>query len=245
MLRSDYSQLIILLQAALGEMPKSVEKELDLKALFKLSQQQEVVALALDGLQKLSTAYNGVLRADVQTKAVKMQWIGSLMAQEKRYAANYCAAKDLSELHDCNDICIYVLKGLSISQLYPVPSHRFSCDLDCFLISKSDGCNAYESGNSLGASVGCKVDADYYKHSVFSYKGLVVENHRYCCSVKRSRRTRELENYLEGLLNGYTPQYIDDTKLALPPELFQALFMIEHANGHFLYSKMSIKHVCD
>lgn len=245
MLRSDYSQLIILLQAALGEMPKSVEKELDLKALFKLSQQQEVVALALDGLQKLSTAYNGVLRADVQTKAVKMQWIGCLMAQEKRYAANYCAAKDLSELHDCNDICTYVLKGLSISQLYPVPSHRFSCDLDCFLISKSDGCNAYESGNSLGASVGCKVDADYYKHSVFSYNGLVVENHRYCCSVKRSRRTRELENYLEGLLNGYTPQYIDDTKLALPPEMFQAMFMIEHANGHFLYSKMSIKHVCD
>ena len=137
------------------------------------------------------------------------------------------------------------MKGLSISQLYPVPSYRFSCDLDCFLISKSDGCNAYESGNSLGASVGCKVDADYYKHSVFSYKGLVVENHRYCCSVKRSRRTRELENYLEGLLNGYTPQYIDYTKLALPPEMFQAMFMIEHANGHFLYSKMSIKHVCD
>ena len=36
MLRSDYSQLIILLQAALGEMPKSVEKELDLMALLKL-----------------------------------------------------------------------------------------------------------------------------------------------------------------------------------------------------------------
>lgn len=45
MLRSDYSQLIILLQTALGEMPKSVEKELDLKALYKLSQQQEVVAI--------------------------------------------------------------------------------------------------------------------------------------------------------------------------------------------------------
>ena len=99
MIRSDYSQLIILLQAALGEMPKSVEKELDLKALFKLSQQQEIPAIALDGLQKLSTAYNGVLRQDVQTKAVKMQWIGSLMAQEKRYAANYIAAKNLSELY--------------------------------------------------------------------------------------------------------------------------------------------------
>lgn len=85
MLCSDYSQLIILLQAALGKMPKLVGKELDLKALFKLSQQQEVPAIALDGLQKLSTAYNGVVRQDVQTKAVKMQWIGSLMVQEKRY----------------------------------------------------------------------------------------------------------------------------------------------------------------
>ena len=245
MLRSDYSQLIFLLQAALGEMPKSVEKKLDLKALFKLSQQQEVVALALDGLQKLSTAYDGVLRQDVHTKAVKMQWIGSLMAQEKRYSTNYSAAKSLSELYDSNGICTYVLKGFSISQLYHVPSHRFSCDLDCFLINKSEGCNAYESGNSLVASTGCNVEADYYKHSVFSYKGLSVENHRYCCSVKRSKRTRELERYLEGLLDGYTPQYIDDTKLALPPEMFQALFMIEHANGHFLYSKMSIKHVCD
>lgn len=245
MLSSDYSQLIILLQAALGGMPKSVEKELDLMALLKLSQQQEIKAIALDGLQKLSTAYDGVLRQDVHTKAVKMQWIGSLMAQERRYAANYCAAKNLSELYDSNGICTYVLKGFSISQLYPVPSHRFSCDLDCFLLNKSDGCNAYESGNSLVASAGCNVEADYYKHSVFWYKGLSVENHRYCCSVKRSKRTRELERYLEGLLNDYTPQYIDDTKLALPPEMFQALFMIEHANGHFLYSKMSIKHVCD
>lgn len=245
MLCSDYSQLIILLQAALGKMPKLVGKELDLKALFKLSQQQEVPAIALDGLQKLSTAYNGVVRQDVQTKAVKMQWIGSLMVQEKRYAANYCAAKDLSELYDSNGICTYVLNGLSISLLYPVPSHRFSCDLDCFMISKSDGCNAYEFGNSLVASVGSKVDADYYKHSVFSYKGLAVENHRFCCSVKRSKRTRDLESYLVGLLKDYTPLYIDDTWLALPPEMFQALFMIEHANGHFLYSKMSIKHVCD
>ena len=111
MIHSDYSQLIILLQAALGEIPKSVEKELDLKALFKLSQQQEVVAIALDGLQNLSTAYNGVVRQDAQTKAVKMQWIGSLMTQEKRYTANYCAAKVLSELYDSNGIYTYVLKG--------------------------------------------------------------------------------------------------------------------------------------
>lgn len=245
MLRSDYSQLIFLLQAALGEMPKSVEKKLDLKALLKLSQQQEIPTIALDGLQKLSTAYDGVLRQDVQTKAVKMQWIGSLMAQERRYAANYCAAKNLSELYDSNGICTYVLKGFSISQLYPVPSHRFSCDLDCFLLPQTGCFDAYELGNLLIEDKGSKVDTEYYKHSIFTYKGLAVENHRYCCSVKRGKRTRDLEAYLVGLLNDCTPHFISETRLALPPQMFQALFMIEHANGHFLYSKMTFKHICD
>ena len=75
------------------------------------------MAIVLDGLQKLSTAYNGVIRQDAQTKAVKMQWIGSLMAQEKRYAANYCAAKDLSELYDSNDIYTYVRSRMAVMHI--------------------------------------------------------------------------------------------------------------------------------
>lgn len=71
----------------------------------------------MDGLQKLSTAYNGVVRQDVQTKTVKMQWIASLMAQEKRYAANYCAVNYLSELYDSNGIYTYVEGTFYISAL--------------------------------------------------------------------------------------------------------------------------------
>lgn len=217
----------------------------DFKSAFALAQQQEVSAIALDGLQKIAAAFPDLLINDASLKAMKLQWIGNMMAQERRYNANFIAAKDLAELYDDNEICTYILKGLSIAQLYPVPSHRFSCDMDCFLLSKENMSVAYESGNSIVKAIGCNVDADYYKHSVFAYKGLAVENHRYCCSVKRSKRTRELERYLESLLNGYAPEYIKGTKMALPPRMFQALFMIEHANGHFLYSKMSMKHICD
>lgn len=242
---SAIDSLIYLLQAAFGETPEVRHQSIDLKTVYELSQKQEVTAIALEGLQKLVAIYPDLLQADISTKAIKMQWIGNMMQQEKRYKANLLAAKELATLYDRNEIQTYVLKGFTISQLYPIPSHRFSCDLDCFLLSKHNYTNAYEFGNSLVESMGCKVDASYYKHSVFAYKGLTVENHRYCCSVKRSKRTRDLEMYLSSLLKDYSPQYIPDTKLAIPPQMFQALFMIEHANGHFLYSKMSMKHVCD
>lgn len=243
--QSAIDSLINLLRAALGDAPKVRPQSIDLKTVYELSQKQEVTAVALEGLQNLVDIYPDLLQADISTKAIKMQWIGNMMRQEKRYDANLLAAKELATLYAQNEILTYVLKGFTISQLYPIPSYRFSCDLDCFLLSKHNDTNAYEFGNSFVETIGCKVDASYYKHSVFAYKGLTVENHRYCCSVKRSKRTRELETYLISLLKGYVPQYIPNTKLAVPPQMFQVLFMIEHANGHFLYSKMSMKHVCD
>lgn len=243
--QSAIESLIMLLQAALDKVPEVRPQIIDMKKVYELSQKQEVTAVALEGLQKLVDQYPNLLQADISTKAIKMQWIGNMMRQEKRYSANFLAAKELATLYDRNEILTYVLKGFTISQLYPIPSHRFSCDLDCFLLSKQDNTNAYEFGNSLAESISCKVDAAYYKHSVFSCQGLTVENHRYCCSVKRSKRTREMETYLNSLLKGHLPQYIPNTRLAIPPQMFQALFMIEHANGHFLYSKMSMKHICD
>ena len=243
--QSAIDSLINLLRAALGGAPKVRPQSIDLKIAYELSQKQEVTAVALEGLQKLVDIYPDLLQADISAKVIKMQWIGNMMRQEKRYNANLLAAKELATLYDRNEILTYGLKGFTISQLYPISSHRFSCDLDCFLLSKNGSTNLYEFGNSLVESMGCKVDASYYKHSVFAYRGITVENHRYCCSVKRSKRTRDLETYLSSLLKNYVPQYIPDTKLAVPPQMFQALFMIEHANGHFLYSKMSMKHVCD
>lgn len=243
--QSAIGPLIMLLQTALGEVLEVHPQSIDLKSVYELSQKQEVTAVALEGLQKLTDIYPDLLQVDISTKAIKMQWIGNMMRQEKRYNANLLAAKELATLYDRNEIQTYVLKGFTISQLYPIPSHRFSCDLDCFLLSKQDCTNVYEFGNSLVESMGCKVDASYYKHSVFAYQGLTIENHHYCCSIKRSKRTRDLETYLSSLLKGYVPRYIPDTKLAIPSQMFQALFMIEHANGHFLYSKMSLKHVCD
>ena len=237
--------LRLLLQASLGEMPKGIPQGFDIQDVFELSQRQGVTALSFDGLKKLAEVYPEILENTSSARAVKLKWIASMVAQEKLYRENLLAANELSDFLSENNIYTYVLKGTSISRLYPVPSHRFSCDLDCFLVSKDGISDAYTMGNSLVASKGVRVDTSYYKHSVFQYKGLKVENHHFCCSIKRSKRTKELELYLEVSLKNFIPEYLQGTTLALPPQMFQALFMIEHANGHFLYSKMTIKHVCD
>lgn len=39
--------------------------------------------------------------------------------------------------------------------------------------------------------------------------------------------------------------FLNDSKLALPPLPFQALFLLEHACAHFLYEKMTLKHIMD
>ena len=240
--------LIALLRVAFTKsITIKLPSDIDWHKVIRISYLQEVNCLAVDGLAVLSECKgNCFTQLNISIpKNDKLKWFGQCLAQERTYKLHFAVAKEISYLYDSNGITTYVLKGFSISNIYPLPSHRFSCDMDCFLISHTGTLAAYKQGNEIISSKGYNVNSEYYKHSVFTYKGLTIENHRYCCSVKRSKRTKDLERYLEGLLNGYTPQYIDDTKLALPPEMFQALFMIEHANGHFLYSKMSIKHVCD
>lgn len=236
--------LVILLRAALTK-NKTIKLpyDIDWHKVIKISYLQEVNCFAVDGLDILSLC-KAELKCDIPPK-YRLKWFGNCLTQERMYKLYFSTAKEISYLYDSKSIITYVLKGFSISKLYSKPPHRFSCDMDCYLKPKTGNFDAYKKGNEIISLQGYGVNTDYYKHSVFSYKGLTVENHRYCCSVKRSKRTRDLETYLEGLLKGYSPQYIAGTKLAIPPQLFQALFMLEHANGHFLYSKMNMKHVCD
>ena len=63
----------------------------------------------------------------------------------------------------------------------------------------------YKEGDKLVEERGEEVDRSYYKNSSFVFKGLPVENHRYCCSIKRGTRTADLEAYLESLLFDYKP----------------------------------------
>lgn len=232
--------LIRIISVSLGR--DSVELptcEIDWKAVIEQAYQHEVVALVFDGYKQI----HDLLGNQALSQRDLLEWIGQSLHIESQYQQQLKSARGLSEIYANNYICTYILKGVSIAQFYPNPSHRYSCDFDCFLVK--DSISAQEDGNKLVEDRGIEVDRSYYKNSSFVFEGLHVENHRYCCSIKRGKRTADLERYLESLLCNYTPEYFDGTKLALPPLMFQAFFLIEHACGHFLYEKMSLKNICD
>lgn len=241
-MESGIDILIHLLASALsGVKPKTKLTCTKWGDVITLAIKQQVVAIALDGYQQLHKEEC----VGAMDKSLLLKWFSCSVNQESQYTKQLSSSKKLSEFYYANGIMTYVLKGFSIAKCYPIPSHRYSCDLDCFIKTVNTKCDAYEKGNSLMRANDINVDDRYYKHSEFQYENIHVENHRFCCSVKRGKRTKELELYLQGLLNSWTPYYIEDSKLALPPLLFQAIFLLEHANGHFLYEKMSLKSVCD
>ena len=240
---NEISEILIkLVRVALtSKLPESIDLY-DCNSLVQLAYHQEVAALVYDAVEYLYDSGNEILK----DKEAKLRLLKQAIKQEQLYANNIQIIKKASEIFDTNGIIMYVLKGVSTAQYYPKPQLRYSCDMDCLLAAK--GVNGFEGrfeeGNQLMESKGIKVMRDYYKHSEFRVSGLYVENHRFCCSVKRGNRTKELEKYLQSLLND-TPFIEENYGLYFPPLMFQAIFLIEHANSHFLYEKINLKHICD
>lgn len=236
------NQKILIMLIAVSLEHDSIElpsDEIVWKSVVELARQHEVETLAFDGYQRI----HGLLGNQSLSQEDLLEWIGQSLMLESQYNQQLVSAKRLAELYANKQICTYILKGFSIAQYYPTPNHRYSCDFDCFLVR--DEVSAQEEGNKIVEEKGIKIDKSYYKNSSFFFDGLHVENHRFCCSIKRGKRTTDLEAYLEKMLCNYAPNSFDDSKLALPPLLFQAVFLIEHACGHFLYEKMSLKNICD
>ena len=143
--------------------------------LCRLSLRQGISSICLDGLQRLSQVA-GKLDID---KGTKLQWIASTMKQEQGYNKQWQAAKALASLYDKEGVATYVMKGFSLSRLYPKPMHRQCTDMDCFLVDRSTKQCAYERGNMIAEQNGLQVDRSYYKHSKIYINGLTVENHQY------------------------------------------------------------------
>lgn len=167
LMTKEQEVLIKLLSVALaGKKMGQIQCAVNWKTVMDLSNRQEVNAIAFDGYQAIhdTKAEDGITKHDL------LKWLGQTVSLERQYKIQYAAAVRLAELYELNNIRTFVLKGFSIACCYPIPSHRFSCDLDCFLATKKTGQEsiAYDLGNSLMESNGIPVNRDYYKHSEFN-----------------------------------------------------------------------------
>ena len=251
--------LFKLLRLALGtEAEASVPEGVDWPALVALATEQGVAAIAYDGLQKCYDADPRLLLPlDREFKQVKYDWFGAVLNVEMQFETHWKAVSELGEKFRTAGLRTLVLKGFAVSECYPEPRHRYSCDFDCFLMGKGavTDRSAYESGNLAMEAEGIKVRRFHYKHSSFQFKGTQVENHQFLTGWRGSARWKGFELELEQMLEqegalrpldlAGIPGGVNPVLLVGSP-MFNALFLTRHAFQHFLIEGgITLRHICD
>ena len=217
----------------------------DWAILIEEAGRQNVSVIASDGLQKLYDAGVYSVSGSKEERRIKAQWFAKTMKYEQRYADQLAAGKKMREWFASAGIQTVVLKGFTVSECYPIPSHRYTSDLDCFLIKDGEHWEAYELGNQVIENHGLEVDRTYYKNSSFNLPGLHVENHKFCTPFRGNNTLRRFELLLQEMILCGPLTKFGDTGLLMPPVLASALFLTEHAYSHFLHEGLNLRHILD
>lgn len=228
---------------------------IDWPGLQALAEQQGLLGVALDGIDKIPQ--------DKRPRKLDfLQWIGMTLQYETQYDVQQKAASEMALLFHHNAIRTYVLKGAVVAECYPNPIHRNSVDLDCFLTKMNDianandnGWDAWSLGNDLIKTQGFEVSYDYYKNSTFLLPGLTVENHQYLVPFRGNKTLKKLEKFLQNQLKNDSLKRIDSPEvnsrkfdgawLYRPPVMVTAIFLIEHAYSHFLHEGLTWRLILD
>ena len=232
--------LYTLLSAALTGKVDALARDIDWTEIIRDAGRQGVTVLASDGLQRL---FDEGLYESEGEDLVKVSWFGHKFKLERQHARQQGVAAKVAKWLSAEGVRTLVLKGATVAECYPVPSHRYSSDLDIFPVR--DGKPAFEESNRIMESHGIKVNRKHYKNSSFRVGGVLVEDHHFCTPFRGNRTLKRFERLLETLLLDESTQTPMDGGLWRPAPLFTALFLAEHAYSHFLHEGLIIRHVTD
>lgn len=107
---------------------------------------------------------------------------------------------------------------------------------------------AWECADKLiTEKLGIQVDNSYHHHSVFTYKGIMVENHYDFVNVHSHRSNRWIENEFKTLALTRNEEYTFDNgaKLLFPSPLLNCLFVARHNAIHFAAEHLNLRQLLD
>ena len=224
--------LLLLLRKALDNSNQvELPKDADWASVLELASEQGVQGICLEAIEQMP--------AGTIPQPTLLQWIGLSEVQRQQYEQTWRVACKLDKLWAAEGIQATVLKGRSISKYYPVPSHRYSCDLDVFIGDEwRRACNLLEWQ-------GIRLEHEVYKEVEFTLDNVYVECHRYITPVRGNKHLKEFERYLRSLLDSEPREYLEGTTLVCPPLMFTVMLYIEHALGDLLHGHLTLKHIVD
>lgn len=203
----------------------------DWKVVYHTCRQQGVTAVLFDFVRQLS-------KSEAPDKALLMEWLSAATAVEQTMRRMQVTAEEFAEAMEKREIPVVVLKGIAFAQYYPNPLLRECGDLDCYMMGKK------EEGDLAALELGGTMEEAGYKHSHLIYKGLTIENHRFFTDFDNTP-TGMLTEQVLGELMQEAHTYIGGSKLCCPSANFNALFLLKHAQGHFIDEGIRMRHVLD
>ena len=204
--------------------------EAEWKEVYRLAVEQGVMAMVFNSVMGLPDELK-------PPRSLKLSWAISVEVVEKRYYKQKAVAHDLADFLKKNNINMFLFKGLYFAQYYPIPSHREFGDLDIFLLGE------FEKGNNVLLQQGLKKNHSDPKHTSFTYKGVMVENHTNFLTLHRYSHLGNLEKKLLELCNESLSGNFQGNIL-FPSTDFAVLYMMCHTILHFP-SSFILRNLCD
>ena len=204
------------------------DSDINWDKLMNISLEQGVLCWVWEGICKLPAEQQ-------PPRQNRINW--GLSVQEWR--DSYYLQKDVLNqiISVCNreGISVLVLKGIGLSEIYPIPESRVSGDIDIYLFGDYEKGNQLFSGGNYTFGVGDK-------HASFIYQGINVENHLTLINTN-TRKQRLVESYLESKL--IDSKMVEDGYYILSP-LSNLVFLIMHALSHMeSHISVTIKNMVD
>lgn len=217
--------------------------EQDWLKCYLLALHQGVLSLAWEGVKRLPTSCQPPLN-------VKLTWALREKEQREKYSAQCQALNELSQLLAQHGIGIIVLKGVGLSRLYPVPTHRESGDIDIYTYSADKTLMTDAEANRLADEIILKQgaildDSPSEKHSKFGIYGATFENHRKFLHIAECQAISKAERWLRSHLSTSIVELQDGKyRIVVPSISFDSVFIPLHAAQHY-GEGLSLKHLCD
>ena len=224
-----------IIRLGIGHSVLILPKDVEWPAIKALAEEHGLMGVLIDGIERLPES----LRSP---KDLLLEWIGEVLkGYEYRFDLYRKAISELAGFYNSQGLRMMIIKGYACSLDWPNPSHRPCGDIDIWLFGTQK-----EADVILARKKGIQIDSSHHHHTVFDWKGFVVENHYDFINVHHHKSNAELEKILKKLGQDDTLfTKVNGEKIFLPSPNLHALFLLKHIISHFASECVNLRQVLD
>ena len=236
--KTDDQFFALLLSGLWNEVPERAPFAggVDWEALYRLSQEQTVVPLVTDGINRLPREF-------LPAEPERMDpFLGDMMSTTKRNRVlDAFIPKVFGALEG---IPVVLVKGQALAQDYPDPERRQPGDIDLLLLPES-----YEAAKAILLPKATAVldEEKEIWHQGMRYRSIEVEIHGSISTLLSRKLDRQLAAFLEEQFDGRTfpTVSIGGADIPVPDAGFNAIYVFVHFLQHYWSGGIGLRQLAD